>query len=172
MRFYKIIAGLLISSTFLGGCFSVPEFPLTPEIEFDRISSVPRLDQTIGAYKDSIVISVKFKDGDGDLGYEQREIDSLRQRGGGQNFIIKQFRKDKGKYVEYIPLDPLPLYFHRLSSDKPGPLEGIIHYNGVQLLHSFYPYARDTIRFEVYIKDRAGNTSNTVVTDSVVVRTL
>lgn len=170
MRFLKIIAGFLLSSTFLGGCFSVPEFADNPEIEFSDISSFLRVDELTGGYKDSLVISVKFRDGDGDLGYTQREIDSLAKVGGGYNFLVKQFRKVKGEFVVYEPLEPLSGYFHRLSGDKPGPIEGTIHYRGIQVYHSFYPYARDTVKFEIYIRDRSGNTSNTIVTDSVVLR--
>jgi len=148
----------------------VPEFPNTPEIEFADIVSILRVDELTGGYKDSVVISVKFKDGDGDLGYTQREIDSLAERGGGHNFLVKQFRRVKGNYVPYEPLESQSGYFHRLSGDKPGPIEGTIHYSGIQVYHSFYPYAKDTVKFEIYIRDRAGNTSNTIMTDSVILR--
>lgn len=170
MRFLKIIAVFLISSTFLGGCFSVPDFADSPEIEFADIVSVLRVDEMTGGYKDSVIISVKFRDGDGDLGYVQREIDSLASMGGGHNFLVKQFRKVNGSYIVYDPLESQSGYFHRLSGDKPGPIEGTIHYSGIQVYHSFYPYAKDTVKFEIYIRDRAGNISNTIMTDSVILR--
>ena len=170
MRFLRIITVFLFSATILGGCFSVPEFPDSPEIEFADIQSILRVDELTGGYKDSVVVSVKFRDGDGDLGYVQSEIDSLARMGGGHNFLVKQFRKAKGRYVPYDPLESQSGYFHRLSGDKPGPIEGKIHYRGIQVYHSFYPYAKDTVKFEIYIRDRAGNISNTILTDSVILR--
>ncbi|MCD8540187.1 MAG: hypothetical protein LRY55_10755 [Leadbetterella sp.] len=170
MRFLKIIAVFLFSATFLGSCFNVPDYPDAPEIEFADIASILRVDELTGGYKDSVVISVKFRDGDGDLGYVQREIDSLARAGGGQNFLVRQFRRVNGRYVAYEPLESQSGYFHRLSGDKPGPIEGTIHYSGIQVYHSFYPYAKDTVKFEIYIRDRAGNISNTIMTDSVVLR--
>jgi len=148
----------------------VPKFANEPEIEFAGIASFLRVDEMTGGYKDSVVISVKFRDGDGDLGYVQREIDSLADVGGGQNFIVRQFRKVHGEYLEYDALESQSGYFHRLSGDKQGPIEGTIHYSGIQVYHSFYPYAKDTVKFEIHILDRAGHISNTIRTDSVVLR--
>lgn len=169
MRFYKISAIIFVLSTLLSGCLSIPDYPDTPQIEFYDISSTPSVDQNTGGYKDSVVISIKFKDGDGDLGYTQSEIDSLRNTS-NYNYVVNQFRKVSGEYVPYVPIEPYSGYFFQISNEKPGPLEGIIHYNGVQIYHSFYPFPKDSIRFEVYIKDRAGNISNTITTDPVYVR--
>lgn len=175
MRFLKIIAVFLFSATFLGGCFSVPEFADSPEIEFAGIQSILRVDERTGGYKDSIVISVKFRDGDGDLGYDQWEVDSLIKNGIPENnFFVKRFNKRNGKYVPFVHPNPnflvlLDGRFHRLSGDKPGPIEGVIHHF-IDEYHGTYPYAKDTVKYEIYIRDRAGNISNTIMTDSVVLR--
>lgn len=171
MRFFKILLPIFCPLLILG-CFSVPDYPNSPSIEFAKIISVPRLDQFTGGYKDSVVISVKFKDGDGDLGYEQWEIDSLRKNGDGYNYIVKQYRKNRGVYEPFTTADSQSGYFHRLFSDKPGPLEGTLHYSGVEIYHAFYPYKNDTLKFDVTIRDRAGNASNTITTDSIIVKTL
>ena len=63
----KIIKGLAIFSFFsllLGSCFDPPEFPNTPQIVFERVYFI----ETPGTSPDSLVIDIKFKDGDGDLG--------------------------------------------------------------------------------------------------------
>jgi hypothetical protein len=172
MRFYTIFISLLFASAFLGGCFNTPEYPNTPEIEFLDIDSEPQLQQHSGAYLDSIVIAVAYKDGDGDLGYTQAEIDSLRRMSVvPYNYLLKQYRKVDGKFVEFIPQDPYDGFFQRISPDKAGPIEGRISYN-LNIYHCCYRYRNDTIRFEVQIKDRAGNLSNTVTTDPVVVNWL
>lgn len=172
MPFNKFFLVILFFAIVLTGCFEIPDYPATPEIEFTKITSEPRLEQQTGAYKDSVVISISYKDGDGDLGYMQWEMDSLSKLSTGYNFLVKQLRRVNGKYVEYKPEESLSGYFQHISPDKPGPIEGVIHYSGVQIFHSFYPFARDTVKFEIYIKDRAGNISNTITTDSVLVRTL
>ena len=168
MRFYKNILVFFIFTGILWGCFNVPEFSNTPEVTFNKISRDIVVAQETGGYKDSVVISLNFKDGDGDLGYSQLEIAD----GAPYNFIVKQYRKVNGKYVEYMPNTSQSGHFHTLSTDKPGPLKGIIHYTGIQIYHSFYPYAKDTVKFEIGIRDRAGLISNMVMTDSVILRAL
>lgn len=169
MRFYKFFSLILFLSPFLAGCFDTPDYPDKPEIEYDDISRDIVVAQATGGYKDSVVVSVKFKDGDGDLGLSQQEITD----GAPYNFIVKQFRRVNGEYVEYEPLESLSGHFQVLSNDdEAGPLEGVIHYTGIQIYHTFYPYAKDTVKFEISIKDRAGNISNTISTDSVILRAI
>ncbi|NJN42589.1 MAG: hypothetical protein HC811_10540 [Flammeovirgaceae bacterium] len=65
----------LVWIVFLGllghSCFDPPEFPLTPSIEFDDIYFV---EVGTASDKDSLVVSIKFKDGDGNLGLDPSEI--------------------------------------------------------------------------------------------------
>jgi hypothetical protein len=66
----KIIKGLAIFSFFsllLGSCFDPPEFPNTPEIVFENTVFVETPDVG-GSQPDSLILYIKFKDGDGDLG--------------------------------------------------------------------------------------------------------
>ncbi len=168
MRFNKILPLFLLVACL--GCFSVPVYDRSPAIEFADIQNFLRIDERSGGYKDSVVISVRFRDGDGDLGYDSWEIDSLKKKGVASNFIVTQYRKNKGKYEVFTPVEPYDEFFHRLSGDKPGPIEGVIHYSGIQVYHSFYPYPKDTVKFEISIRDRLGNLSNKVMTDSVVIR--
>jgi hypothetical protein len=54
----------LVMIAFLGmvSCFNPPEYPVVPNIEFDNISFVE------GTDTDSLILSLRFKDGDGDIG--------------------------------------------------------------------------------------------------------
>ncbi|ADQ18426.1 hypothetical protein Lbys_2764 [Leadbetterella byssophila DSM 17132] len=167
MRIRKIFPLFLLPICL--GCFSVPDFDNVPEIEFQSISNALRVDEVTGGYKDSITVSLKFRDGDGDLGYDTWERDSLEKLGIKTNFLVTIWRKDKGKYVVYEPTQPIVDMFFRLSKDKPGPIEGVIHYR-YENLHSFYRYPKDTVKFEIAIMDRAGHISNKVMTDSVIFR--
>lgn len=71
----KLIKGLGLLS-FLGilsgSCFDPPEFPATPQIEYENI-------QFIGASEpgdfDTLNLFIKFKDGDGNLGFNESSFD-------------------------------------------------------------------------------------------------
>jgi hypothetical protein len=64
----KLFKGLLffVLITCLGSCFNPPEFPVVPEIEFSKIEFV---DSDV----DSLILTLKFRDGDGDLGLDNTE---------------------------------------------------------------------------------------------------
>lgn len=64
---YKFVAFLLLAAA-LGSCFDPPVFPMTPEIEFEDIyfGETPDFSDA-----DSIVISINFKDGDGNIGIDK-----------------------------------------------------------------------------------------------------
>jgi hypothetical protein len=67
----KLIKGLGLLSflTILSGsCFDPPEFPAVPQIEFERIEFVDS--PGVGDF-DSLNLYIRFKDGDGDLGFTE-----------------------------------------------------------------------------------------------------
>ncbi|KPM48896.1 hypothetical protein [Jiulongibacter sediminis] len=128
------------------------------------------MDKFIGANKDSIVINVHFQDGDGDLGLGE-EDKANAQKNDDFNYIIKPYRMRNGVFQPYDPLVPLSGYFPLLKIDeKPGPLEGTLSYT-IQFFHSF-TRKNDTLRFDIQIKDRAGNLSNVTETEPIIVNTL
>lgn len=70
----KIINGFTIFciTIFVTSCFDPPEFPTVPEISFKDIEFYDN-DNSV---KDSLVLYIDFKDGDGDLGLSQMQNDS------------------------------------------------------------------------------------------------
>lgn len=55
-----------------GSCFDPPEFPVVPQIEFERTAFIPA--KSLGDL-DTLDIYLRFKDGDGDLGfYSEKDI--------------------------------------------------------------------------------------------------
>ncbi|UCS93635.1 hypothetical protein KZP23_00925 [Echinicola marina] len=61
---------VLISFFFVGACVSPPDnFPTVPEINFSNISYV-EMDNGV----DSLIIALRFKDAEGDLGLDSRDI--------------------------------------------------------------------------------------------------
>jgi hypothetical protein len=69
----KALKGVMLFGISLGvtACFDPPEFPLTPEIDFEGIYF--KESKTVGV-QDSLVLTLSFRDGDGDLGLSGSEI--------------------------------------------------------------------------------------------------
>ena len=71
----KLIKGLGLLSflaVISGSCFDPPEFPVVPQIEFEKIEFV---DSPTASEFDSLNLYIKFKDGDGDLGFFEGTAD-------------------------------------------------------------------------------------------------
>jgi len=71
----KLIKGLGLLSfllIFSGSCFEPPEFPVVPQIEFERIEFVDTPDPS---EFDSLNLYLNFKDGNGDLGFYETPED-------------------------------------------------------------------------------------------------
>ncbi|AKD04174.1 hypothetical protein POKO110462_11400 [Pontibacter korlensis] len=170
----KYSTAVLVLALTLGGCREEPNYSDVPEITFDRVEQYTYTKNRV--VFDSLVIAVDYQDGDGDLGLSRGEGGS--QTGpdfeppfnpGSQyydNFIVNMQVKRGNTY------EPRPVNFNgrfpRLSSDeKQEALEGEIRYTITSFTTESYPF-RDTIRFEVFIYDRALNKSNVVYTDDII----
>ena len=165
------ILTFLILLAGLSSCFKEPDFALSPVIEYENYTSDIRLDAFLGATKDSVVVTLHFQDGDGDLGLDE-ESKAIAQKTDDFNFIVRSFRKVSGQFEEYVPSFPYSGYFPQLKLDeKPGPIEGTLSYSFPSFIHAFTP-KKDTVKFEIQIKDRAGNISNAVETDEIILNRL
>lgn len=72
----KVLKGVILFgiSMVVTACFDPPEFPITPEIEFEGIYF--REAKTVGVM-DSLVLTLSFRDGDGDLGLSGDQIEHI-----------------------------------------------------------------------------------------------
>jgi hypothetical protein len=70
----KILKGLtvLLITLSLGSCFDPPEFPVVPQIDYDGIAFK---EGNATNRTDSLIITIKFKDGDGNLGLDPTHPD-------------------------------------------------------------------------------------------------
>ncbi len=151
------------------GCKKLPEYAIEPEISFNRIEvfrdyySPNAL--TIG---DSVIVTVNFKDGDGDLGIPYDDITTS-----DDNYFLEMEKMVNGTFEE---LDFGPGFtfngkFPQLApSNVISPIDGELDYS-IFLYHSAFSI-NDTLRFTIYIVDRDNNKSNTVVTDDFIVKKL
>ncbi|MEO5603589.1 MAG: hypothetical protein ABIR06_21895 [Cyclobacteriaceae bacterium] len=71
MKLFKGLALLSFSLLIFGSCFDPPEFPVVPQIEFERVEFIDSPDPSV---VDSLNIYIHFKDGDGDLGLGDGDV--------------------------------------------------------------------------------------------------
>lgn len=138
----------------LVSCDDDPVFPIEPEIEFVSITPAEATE-----FQDEITLTIHFQDGDGDLGYETDPV---------ANLFVRDMRVDipdsVRNYSFFIP--SLTPETHKPSIQ--GPLS-------VKILCPprsdwFTPGSTESdITFEVYLVDRAGHVSNTVVSTPVTI---
>ncbi|WP_109742069.1 hypothetical protein [Arcicella aurantiaca] len=165
---------------FMFACVSEPDFSNVPSIGFNKIQLLTTETQGLLGIskKDSVIMTVDFQDGDGDLGFTTEELAKLKKTTGDslQTFIVNIWVSKNGKFVKSNPKEKfggnIPIRFKQGS--KPGPIEGTIDYSatfeynvfqGIPLLTG----KKDTVKFEIQIKDRALNASNIVQTTPIVI---
>jgi hypothetical protein len=169
----------------LASCFAPPDFPDRPSVSFVGIEGQKTVD-LLGNELDSLTITVRFRDGDGDLGLSSTDVnppfqpflpDTLTPDGKQvlnffhHNYHMEMKRK-KGALTENIAfLDGGQLRgrFPRLTDGK-GPIEGDLSYGKTFIVGragSPLKY-NDTIFFVVRIVDRNKNISNETQTAPII----
>ncbi|MBD2700557.1 hypothetical protein IC229_07920 [Spirosoma sp. BT702] len=158
----------------LSSCFNEPNYSNTPEIDFKGIFKYPIAPgKGVGQSKrDSVVITIGFRDGDGNLGNSlpPSKADSTKYASNGKwgNYQIRTFRLINKKFEE-LPLSVnTTLIFPEFTPGKPkGAIEGTLDFNQTfQYGTSFTLYPT---KFQIKIRDRDLNESNVIETDTVTV---
>jgi hypothetical protein len=147
------------------------EFPVEPFITFNGFVKI-----NDGSGIDNRgVLQIGYTDGDGDIGLTQN--DTLPPY--DYNLFMKYFEKQNGVFKEvYITyfndytqkLDTLVMNARipvLTPAGRNKSIKGIIQ-DTIFINNYDSPY--DTVRFEVYIKDRALHESNTVTTPEIVIK--
>lgn len=167
-----LLIGLTVT---LSACFTEPNYSDTPEITSAQVFPYKDLPagQGVGrGRRDSIVVTIGFRDGDGNLGNDipVSKEDSVRfANTGWGNYRIRTFRLEEGRYREIILPVNQTLFLPNLTRNKPKPgaIEGTLDYNSTfQYGNRFQLYP---VKFQIQIRDRAFNESNVFETDTVYV---
>ncbi len=166
-------SGIIVLVSFvISSCFQEPTYSNIPQIKFKGFSRYAlQASSGVGQQKrDSLVITIGFTDGDGDMGnnlpVDSLEIARYRQVGGWGNYKIITLRLENGQYKSLSTGENTTLFFPRLGREgKTGPIEGDLE------LEQIYPYGN---RFTTYptkyliqIRDRGLNVSNQIETDTI-----
>jgi hypothetical protein len=142
----KYFLFILLFSCVIFSCKKDPELiSSTPEITF--VSLTPA---TVKEYKDSMVFTISYRDGDGDLGENNAAAENL-------------FLTDTRNNVTYKFRIP-QLAPDASSIAIQGKLDVILNNTGIT-----DGSASQTFTYNMYVKDRSGKQSNTVTTSAVTV---
>lgn len=166
---YLFLLGMVLT---LSSCFTEPNYSDIPVIDFKGIDRYQiAAGRGVGqGRRDSVVITIGFKDGQGDLGISlpPSAADTLRYKsnGGWGNYQIKTFRLINRQYQELLQPINYSLYFPELTKGKPrGAIEGTLDFTQIfQYGTSFVLYPT---KFQIKIRDRALQESNVIETDTI-----
>ena len=142
---------LLSPLLLLMACDDSPVFPLEPEIEF--VSITP--EQATQFTSDEIQLTIRYQDGDGDLGYE------------GTEKINNLYITDTRAYFATNPARTTAYSIPSLTPDTRKPsIQGEIT---ISIMTPPAEPNAELLVYEVYIVDRAGNISNVIQTSPITV---
>ncbi len=147
----------------LQACTQPPEYPVEPVIEY---LSVSKNTMREGKFQeDTIYVTIGFTDGDGDIGREDTDntidlfVTDLRT-GITDNTYKVPYVPELGSGNGISGTITFQLYATCCIFDEPGyvPCEDVA------------PAPFDTVRYEIYLIDRAGHVSNTVQTEPIFIQ--
>jgi len=159
----KAVPIILLFPLAMASCGKIESLPPEPNIEYTNFTvfdTTDLLGNTIMGGR----LKFYFEDGDGDLGLtvpeDVEEADTI-------NLFIALYRMNDGQVSPAPDDDPYkPTGFRIPYMDRTGQnkiLRGTI---SVEFSYLFYS-EEDTIRYEFYVRDRAGNLSNTAATSLI-----
>lgn len=188
---YSLTIAVLVIFSF-NSCLTKPDFPFEPTISFASLSKKSILDGNNQLIEDSIFLEINFRDGNGDIGLSSADtLGKFAFRNPDNtlnpfyfNFYCDIYRQNKftGQYERVkFPVSKDPILGIDVESNiygrvppllegGQGPIEGTIRYNIGGLFYDVLGInQRDSIRFEVFIYDRALNKSNVITTPAILV---
>ncbi len=156
MSIRYFIYSILLTSAF-AACISPPEYPKEPQIKFLGLSKNTMRQGQLGN-EDSLFVTFSFTDGDGDLGTKgQANRDSV-------NIFLTDKRTNTPAEERFrMPLVPEQGAANGIS----GEIRLLLFTTCCNVLPPCEPSTTkpiDTLVYEIYIKDRAGNSSNKIQT--------
>ena len=174
--FYSLL--LAVAGGAVSSCLNPPDYSDTPSISNANVSFQQRLTGNLGV-RDSLVLSVNYQDGNGDLGLSVDDTAGVYAYQGGNNrnnnnYFLQPYIKDgQGNFQPYADPNPKLNYngrFPRITADgtKAAPVKGVLNYSQSFGLGSpFRP--GNVVHFVISIEDRALHESNQVTTNDITI---
>lgn len=148
----------------LNSCFKIKTYPPEPSVEYISFVLVDSTD----ALNNQVLygeLHFSFVDGDGDLGFVESTDTALESI--SKTIFITPFRKLNGVFVQDTPI--IPMHYRMPYFETGGNNKTLLGEIIVKDLNYYPPFSGDTIKYEFYIKDRAGNFSNIEETEEVII---
>jgi len=148
----------------LASCSKIEQLPAEPRIEFRSFQVIDTTD-ILGNNIKGGRLKFYFEDGDGNLGLRSAESGSPDTT----NLFFTLYRKENGLWNEVPDDDPIKPSGYRIPYIERNGQNKILRGTvAITFLYFFYePLSRDTVIYDFYIKDRAGNESNTASTPEI-----
>ena len=144
----------------IASCVSAPDYPDEPFIEFMGLSKTTMVQNTVNT--DSVFVFLSFTDGDGDLGHGVTDTFT--------NVFITDSRsgfiQDRFKTPEIPP--------EGANNGISGTMRLLLYTTCCIFPDQIPPcsapdqYPTDTLHFDIFLRDRAGNESNVVSTSDII----
>jgi hypothetical protein len=156
-----LTVSLVLLFTILISCTKPPDYPDEPVIEFNNLSQ--NFMRQGEPPEDTIILTINYTDGDGDLGNMDDSLD----------IYLSDTRFDLFNITYRLPFVPQQGAGNGISGEITVELPGscCTYPNNIappcdNSVSDIYP--TDTIVYELYIKDRAGNESNRIFTENII----
>ncbi len=168
----KLTLFIALLSSGIYSCIKAPDYANEPkpQIEFLGVTGFTVPDPFSGprALKDSLSLTIGYRDGDGDLGFDrktERPENPIYSTWG--NYELRTFKKVGTRFEEIPSQINSKLFFPTLrpSGEKAGPIEGKLDFS--QIFFRSTTSRIQIVKFVVRIRDRANNISNIVESDTI-----
>jgi len=151
------ILALVISAAAFQFCVKPPDYPKEPVIEFLNLSKNIMRQTHLGA--DTILATISFTDGDGDLGFEEAS----------ESILIVDGRDNVSRPSLSIPYIEQQGAGNGISGEITFQLTStcciyVDPQNGIKRACETVPVNTDSVFYKISIKDRAGHISNEIRT--------
>lgn len=157
-----LTAALLVFGLYC--CQTPPDYPDEPVIEFLSMNKNTMLQGS--GLADTVLITFSFTDGDGDLGRAENSQDL--------DIFLTDLRKNAPADNYRIPFIPELGAGNGIRGEVTFKLfqTCCIYPNGVPLpcTPNFENFPQDTVAYELFIVDRAGNESNRIQTEDIYIQ--
>ncbi len=156
----RILGLIAIASFLFASCITPPDYPVEPTISFHSWNR----DTMLQGFNDEdfVLATLEFTDGDGDIGNEDGEVTL---------FVLDLRDSTFNNSADKLPVVPEPGASNGISGDITFKIFQTCCLPPPEIFtFSCAPaplYPIDTVLFEVWIKDRAGNESNHVIVDPI-----
>lgn len=160
-RLKYLLPLFLIGGLYYSSCVNAPDYSDVPEIEFISFSN-RQMDQA-PLNSDTTILSIKFTDGDGDIGFN---MDTP-----GENIFIVDNRTNE--FYDRFRAPAIPP--QGANNGVSGEINMVLlntccvfpPQDSIPNCESPAQYPTNELTFTVYIQDRAGNKSNEIVTPPI-----